>query len=222
MDDPELAQFMHRLKSTHFASLEEGQDAQPVSVSIPYEARERALDRIERDLYKDYGALNVEDIKAGAVTATQILAAYEPLNEKADDYEFCVTEFIKGILKVAGIDDKPTYTRSKLVNVSEEIQTVLQASEATDSEYTTKKVLTLLGDADQIEDVIKRQEADELEREKAAPTRSATMYETTSILGKLKRGDITERTAMTMLLKIGLSEEEAQQTIDDQIEDTNE
>lgn len=222
MDDPELAQFMHRLKTTHFASLEEGQDAQPVSVNIPYEARERLLDRLERDLYKDYGALNVEDIRAGAVTATQILAAYEPLNEKADDYEYCVTEFIKGILKVAGIDDTPTYTRSKLVNVSEEIQTVLQAAEATDSEYTTKKVLTLLGDADQVEDVMKRKEADELEREKAAPTRSATIYEITSILGKLKRGDITERTAMTMLLRIGLSEEEAQQTIDDQIEDVNE
>lgn len=219
MDDADLAQFMYQLKASHFASMEEGQDAQPVEVNIPYAARETLLDRLEKDLYKDYGALNVEEIRSGAVTATQILAAYEPLNEKVDDYEYCIIQFIQGILKVAGIEDNPTFTRSKLVNVAEEIQTVLQASEVLDTEYTTRKVLNLLGDGDQADEVLERIAADELEAEKNAPGRTPTMYEITSILGKLKRGDITERTAISMLVRIGLSEEEAQETIDAQAED---
>lgn len=167
MDDPDLAQFMMRLKQAHFASLDDGQEAQPVTVDIPYAAREALLSRIERDLYKDYGALNVDEIKGGAVTATQILAAYEPLNVKADQFEYCVIDFISGILKVAGIDpasEWPTFTRSKLVNVNEEVQTVLQASESLDGGYVTRKVLTLFGDGDQADGMIERMDADELER----------------------------------------------------------
>lgn len=214
MDDADLAQFMYRLKTTHFASTEEGQDVQPVEVNIPYNAREELLTRIETDLYKDYGALNVDEIKGGAVTATQILAAYEPLNVKADQYEYCIIEFINGILEVAGIEDEPTFTRSKLVNVSEEVQTVLQAEAALDEEYVATKVLTLLGDADQAEEVMKRKAADELER--GGPEKSATMYEITSILGKLKRGELTMTTAKSMLIRTGLTEEEAIETLEGQ------
>ena len=163
MDDPDLAEFMYKLKATHFASTDAGQDVQPVEVNIPYAAREAILSRLERDLYKDYGALNVDEIKGGAVTATQIMAAYEPLNVKADQYEYCVIQFLDGILKVAGIEDKPTFTRSKLVNVAEEIQTVLQAAQVLGTEYVTRKILTLLGDGDQADEMIEQQAADELE-----------------------------------------------------------
>ena len=164
MDDADLAQFMYRLKSTHFASTEEGQEIDPVSVNIPFDAREKLLDRIDRDIYRDYGALNVDEIKSGAVTATQILAAYEPMNIKADQYEYCIHEFIKGLLEVAGVEDEATFTRSKLINVNEEIQTVLQASTALDEEYVTRKILTILGDGDQAEDILKKMSDDELKR----------------------------------------------------------
>ena len=164
MDDADLAQFMYRLKTTHFANTGDGQDVSPVEVNIPYAARDSLLNRIESDLFHDYMALNVDEIKGGAVTATQILAAYEPLNVKADSFEYCVIDFLHGILKVAGIEDEPTFTRSKLVNVSEEIQTVLQASTALDEEYVTRKILTLLGDGDQADDILERMGADELER----------------------------------------------------------
>lgn len=162
MDDFDLSQFMDKLKSTHFAQTYDGQEVTPVSVEIPYNAREALLTRIERDLYKDYGALNIDEIKGGAVTATQIMAAYEPLNVKADQYEYCVIEFIQGILKIAGIEDEPSFTRSKLVNVAEEIQTVLQAAQVLDGEYVTRKIMTLLGDGDQAGEILDRMEADEL------------------------------------------------------------
>ena len=164
MDDEDMVRFIERIHMTKAANLENGQDAQPVTVDIPYEAREKLLDRIERDLYRDYMALNVEDIKGGAVTATQIMAAYEPLNTKADQFEYCVIDFIQGILKVAGIEDEPTFTRSKLVNSSEDVQTVIQAAAYLDEEYVIRKILTILGDGDKAYEVIQRKDAEDMDR----------------------------------------------------------
>ena len=164
MDDIDMVKFLERIHMTKMANLDADQEAEPVTVDIPYEARERLLDRIKNDLYEDYMALNIAEIRSGAVTATEILAAYEPLNNKADGYEYCVVEFVRGILAIAGIDDEPSFTRSKLVNVNEEIQTVMQAATALDDEYVTRKVMTLLGDIDQIDESLERMEADELKR----------------------------------------------------------
>lgn len=164
MDDTDLVRFLEHIHSTKMASLDDDQSAEPVTVDIPYEAREQLLTRLETDLYKDYMALNIDEIKGGAVTATQIEAAYEPLNSKADMYEYQIIKFIKGILAVAGIEDEPSFTRSRLVNVNESVGTVLQAADHLDSEYVTEKVLTLLGDADKVEEILGRMESEELGR----------------------------------------------------------
>lgn len=164
MDDRDLAQFLQRLKTVNAAAPMDGQEIEAVTVQIPHEAREKLLDRIKRDLYDDYMALDIKEIAAGAATATQIRAAYEPMNAKADQYEYCAIEFLQGILAVAGVEDEPTFTRSMLVNTSEEITTVLQAASYLPSDYITKKILTILGDGDQAEDLIKQMAADELSR----------------------------------------------------------
>lgn len=163
MDDTDLVKFLERLHTTKMASLDDDQSAEHVTVDIPYAAREQLLNRLETDLYKDYMALNIEEIKGGAVTATQIEAAYEPLNSKADMYEYQVVKFIKGILEVAGIDDEPTFTRSKLVNVNESVSTVLMAADSLDADYVTEKILNLMGDGDQAEEILERMSEDELE-----------------------------------------------------------
>jgi SPP1 family phage portal protein len=164
MDDTDLVRFLDRIHTTKMASLDDDQSAEPVTVQIPYDAREKLLERIERDLYKDYMALNVDEIKGGAVTATQIEAAYEPLNSKADMYEYQVIKFIKGILEVAGIEDDPSFTRSRLVNVNESISSVLQAGEYLDEQYMTEKILNILGDGDKAEEILGKMESDELDR----------------------------------------------------------
>lgn len=156
MDDVDLAKFVERMKTLHAAQVEDtGATAQANGIEAPHEGREALLDRLAKDMYADYMALNVDEIKGGANTATQIRAAYEPMNNKADAFEWCVEEFIQGILKVAGIDDSPTFTRSYLINVQEEVETILQSAQYLDSEYVTRKILTLLGDADSAEDVLK-------------------------------------------------------------------
>lgn len=164
MDDVDLVKFLDRMHTQKIANLDDDQSADAVTVQIPYEARERLLDRLEKDLYKDYMALNIDEIKGGAVTATQIEAAYEPLNSKADEWEYCIIDFLHGICAVAGIEDEPTFTRSILINVNESVGTVLQAAQVLDDEYVTEKVVTLLGDGDRADEVIERMHADELDR----------------------------------------------------------
>ena len=167
MDEEDLAAFIQRVRQLHIAQVEDaGASAQPQSIETPYQSRKEILDRLEQDIFKDAMAFDPDRIAGGANTATQIKAAYENLEMKANDYEYCVVEFINGILELAGVEDNPTFTRSKNVNVNEEIQTIMLASTALDDEYTTKKVLTILGDGDQAEEIIKRRIEDEVTRER--------------------------------------------------------
>lgn len=164
MDDMDLVRFLERLKMTNAAAPADGQEVEAKTVEIPYEARERLLDRIEKDLYRDYMALNTEDLSSRSATATEIKAAYEPMNEKADDFEYQILEFMESLMEIAGVDDKPTFTRSYIVNAQEEVTTVISAAAYTGDEYTTEKILTILGDGDKAEEIIKQQEADEIDK----------------------------------------------------------
>lgn len=154
MDDVDMAQFLERLRKLHIATADDEAQAIPQQIEAPYASREALLDRLRADLYEDAMALDVKNIADGATTATQIKAAYEPLNSKADDFEYCVIDFLQGLMAVAGVQDKPSFTRSMIVNTSEEITNIIQAGDVLSEEYKTRKILTLLGDADKVEDVL--------------------------------------------------------------------
>ena len=197
MDDTDLVRFLDRIHTTKMASLDDDQSAEAVTVQIPYDAREKLLDRLEADIYKDYMALNVDEIKGGAVTATQIEAAYEPLNSKADMYEYQVIKFIQGILAVAGIEDEPTFTRSKLVNVSESVSTVSNASGLLDPKYVTEKILNLLGDGDMAEEILERMEEAEEEQGNGDLEEEGLLEEDEELLEEEVEEGAEEETAAT-------------------------
>jgi hypothetical protein len=167
MSDMELAEFVQRLKTVHVASVDGRsghEDVQAHTVEVPHQSRETYLSRLQKDLYRDAMALDVEQIAAGNVTATQIEAAYDPLNKKCDEMEFCVIAFIQGLLAVAGVDGKPTFTRSQVTNRKEEVELVLSSAEYLDDEYITRKILTILGDGDAIDEVLRRKAAEDSAR----------------------------------------------------------
>jgi hypothetical protein len=164
MDDVDLAQFIEKMRKLHAAQTDDGVSATPNTMDAPYMSREALLTTLRADLYEDAMALDTKNIANGAVTATQIRASYELLNSKTDEYEYCIREFIDGMLKVADIEDEPTFTRSIIVNRAEEVQLVLQSAQFLTKEYVTEKLLTVLGDADRVEDMLQQLEADELER----------------------------------------------------------
>ena len=166
MDDVDLAQFVERMKTVH-AGVVDGAKAEAHSIEAPYESREALLDRLRRDLYEDYQALDVKEIASGAATATQIKAAYEPMNIKADQFEYCVIDFLQGIMKLAGIDDKPSFTRSVMINAQEEAQTVIMAASYLTEDYITQKLLEIFGDGDKAEEMLKEIDAENITRLRA-------------------------------------------------------
>lgn len=156
MDDMDLQKFIERIKKVHAYVGDDAVDIQSHTIEAPYQSRTALLDLLRKDLFTSAMALDPQNIASGAITATQIKASYEPLNNKCDDYEYCVIDFINGILELAGIDDKPTFTRSKINNVTEEVQVLLQSAQYLESEYVTRKILELYGDGDKAEEMLSK------------------------------------------------------------------
>lgn len=140
MSDDELARFRDRLKLNHIAVADtDNSSVTPYTQDVPYQAREAFLDRVRAGIYEDFGGLDVHTIAAGA-TNDHIDAAYQPVDEEADDYEFQVTKFIKKILELLGIEDNPIFKRNRISNQKEQTDMVLSASEYLDDETVLNKL----------------------------------------------------------------------------------
>lgn len=164
MDEQDAVRFRDQMARIKVGLIEDNKaHIETHTAEAPYASREAILERIRAEIYEDYMALDTKNIASGSTTATQIQASYEPLNSKTDEYETQVTIFILNLLELIGIDDKPTYTRSKIINQNEEIQIVLQSAQYLPEEYITKKILTILGDADALEDVMEAKEREEMD-----------------------------------------------------------
>lgn len=163
MDDVDLAKFIQHMKTVHAAVMEDdGAKAEAHTTQVPYQASQAALLDLRDSLYRDAMALDTDKISAGSVTATAIQAAYENLDLKCDRFEMCVSDFIDHILKLIGVEDSPTFKRTKVVNMTEETQMVLSAAQFLDSQ-TILEHLPFLS-PDEIEGIMERKQAEEAER----------------------------------------------------------
>lgn len=140
MTDVELARFRDRLKINHIAVADTiNSKATPYTQDVPHAARTAYLSEIRSGIYEDFGALDVHTVAAGA-TNDHIDAAYQPMDEEADDFEYQVTEFIQQILKLIGIEDTPVFKRNRISNESEQTQMVLSAADYLDAETILQKL----------------------------------------------------------------------------------
>lgn len=140
MSDTELARFRDRLKIMHIATVDtDNSKATPYTQDVPYSARAAYLTEIRNGIYEDFGALDVHAVAAGA-TNDHIDAAYQPMDEEADDFEYQVTEFIQQILKLIGIEDTPVFKRNRISNQKEQTDMILSASEYLDDETILQKL----------------------------------------------------------------------------------
>ena len=163
-DQVDMNRFIQTLKATHVAMIDNEDDVTPHSPIVQFQASEAAIAQLRRQIFDNHMGFDAKQVQAGAATATEIRAAYEPLNAKTDLLEFHVTEFINGILAVFGIDDDPTYTRSYIINQNEAIQTILSAGSDLPQEYKLKKILEILGDIDRADEVLAMIQKEEMER----------------------------------------------------------
>lgn len=136
MDDVDLAQFVERMKTVRAAPA----DAEAHSLEVPYQSRLAYLERLEHDLYRDAQMLNIDSLSSAAKTATEINAAYQPMDNKVDQYEACICKFLEDIFALAGIDDTPSFKRSRITNQLERTQMVLMAAQYLDDETILNKL----------------------------------------------------------------------------------
>ena len=166
MKDGDLAKFVERVKTLHvaLASRGNGATATPNSIEAPYSSRTALLTELKEAMFYNFKAFDAKQIQSSGAVIAQIDAAYEALDQKASEYEDNIFEFLDGIMAVTGIEDIPTLTRSKISNTGEQIGNVLQAADHLTDDYVTKKILTLLGDGDLADEIIKEKDAEDIER----------------------------------------------------------
>ncbi len=141
MDDVDLAKFRERMHTVKAATMDDDTaSAEAHTLEVPTEAREKMLEILERDLYKDFQIVNVEALAASAKTATEIRAAYQPMDDKCGDFEFFLIDAIQSILALAGIDDEPSFRWNRIANQTEETNMVLAAAAILGDELTLKKL----------------------------------------------------------------------------------
>lgn len=164
MDDLDAQKFLDHIKTMHIANLDNDGDATPHTIEAPFEGTQVTIDMLIKALYADFQCFDASAVSAGNQTATAIEATYIQIDMLADDYETQVTEFINAIQELAGTDDTPTYTRNKLINRQEETQRVLMGAQYYTDEYITKKLLTISGDIDMADKILKQKAAEEIDR----------------------------------------------------------
>lgn len=166
MSDYELEKFRDRLKINHIAVIDsDNSAAKPYTQDIPYAARKEYLDEIRSGIYEDFGGLDVHTVSAGA-TNDHIDAAYQPMDEEADDFEFQIAEFIYRILKLIGVEDTPIFKRNRLSNQSEQTQMVLSAADYLDDETILKKLPFIT--VDEVAHILANKDSESMSRFDAA------------------------------------------------------
>lgn len=162
MDEKDLAYWRDAITRNKVAKTDDEVKVTANTIGVPYEAQETILTRLEKDIYNDSMALNTRELANGNVTATAIDAASEPLNNRADELEYCVNDFINGLLAIIGVEDNPHYVRSRITNKMEEVQMVMQCADVLDEQTLLEKLPILT--PEEVQKVLDRNAAEAMDR----------------------------------------------------------
>ena len=163
MDEIDMARFKESMRRIGVGLVDDdGAKAEAHTITIPVEAREALLSRISDDLYRDFQMLDVTKLQGGQKTATEINAAYQSMDNKVDQFEYCVIDFLQALFKIVGIEDEPSFTRSKVTNQLEQTQMVLLAANYLDDETILNKLPWLT--QEEVAEILRRKAAEDIER----------------------------------------------------------
>ena len=168
MDEIDMARFKESMRRIGVGLVDDdGAKAEAHTLTIPVEAREALLSRISDDLYRDFQMLDVTKLQGGQKTATEINAAYQSMDNQVDQFEYCVIDFLQALFKIVGIEDDPSFTRSKVTNQLEQTQMVLRAANYLDDETILNKLPWLT--QEEVSEILKRKSAEEIDRSFETP-----------------------------------------------------
>jgi SPP1 family phage portal protein len=160
MQDEDIARLRDRMLLQHIVVADEqNSQIKPFSAEIPFNSREACLNRIKDSIYRDFGALDVMTLIGGQRTATEIRAAYQPMDLEADDFEYQVNEFVQQILSLIGIEDYPVFDRNRISNEKEETEMIMLATNYLDDRTVLEKLPFVT--VDEVDNILARKgEAD--------------------------------------------------------------
>ena len=162
-DAKSMQKFRDRLLLEHIALVdEENSSITPYTQDIPFQARTEFLNQIRQQIYEDFGGLNVSDFSSGTKTATEIQASYQPLDDRADDFEFQIIQCVQQILRLIGVEDTPIFKRNRITNELEQVQMVMLEAEYLDEETLLKKLPNIT--PDEVNDILKKKDAEDANR----------------------------------------------------------
>lgn len=165
MDDDDIRDFLNRLRTSHIATADtqgagiDSSSLKPYVQDVPYQSRMAYLDHIRKAIYEDFGALDVHAVSASS-TNDHLDAAYQPMDENADDFEYQCIDFIQQLLMLMGIEGEqavPIFKRNRIVNQKEQVDMVIEEAPYLDEET----ILTLFPNItpDMIPEILARREA---------------------------------------------------------------
>lgn len=162
MTEKQKRQMLDRLILQHMAVVDgENSSITPYTQEIPWQARKECLQMLETRMYKDFGGFDVQSISAGD-TNDHVEAAYWPMDEEADAFEYEVITFVRQILAMMGIDDVPQFKRNKVSNQKEQTEMVMLAATYLDDRTVLEKLPWI--SVDEVDDILARKDGESLDR----------------------------------------------------------
>ena len=157
MQEEDITRLRDRMLLQHIVVADE-QNSQitPYAQNVPYESREACLNRIKNSIYRDFGALDVTTLVGANKTATEIRAAYQAMDEEADDFEYQVNAFIQQILSLIGIEDYPVFDRNRISNEKEDTEMIMLAANYLDDQTVLEKLPFIT--VDEVDGILARKE----------------------------------------------------------------
>lgn len=162
--DDELTKMRDKARLLHILNYDgDNSKIEPVTQEPPYNARETFIQKMIERIYADYGALNVTQVSGQQRTATEIEAAYQPMDEEADEFEYQLIEYIQQILRIMGLPEVvPQFFRNRIANQKEQTQMVMMAANYLDD----RTILELLPfvTIDKIDGILEARNVSEYDR----------------------------------------------------------
>lgn len=164
MSDEDLARFRDKMKIMHIVEADTGDNTKvvPYTQDVPYAARQAYLTDIRQGIYEDFGALDVHEVSADS-TNDHLEAAYQPMDENADDFEYQVIEFVQQLLRVAGMEPRiPTFKRNRISNTKEQADMVIAEADYLDTQTILEKLPNI--SPDEVKTILERIKTEDYNR----------------------------------------------------------
>ena len=162
MSEKDKRQLLDRLILQHMAVIDgENSSITPYTQEIPYNARKECLTSLRNQMYENFGGFDVHTVEAGA-TNDHIEAAYWPMDEEADAFEYQLIKAIRQILDMMGIDDTPVFMRNRVSNQKEQTDMVLSAAQYLDKQTILEKLPWI--SVDEIDGILQRLDGETMGR----------------------------------------------------------